>query len=217
MIHSRHASMNHFDYKKYHKYLQLSRCLVEDISLFLLQVMETMPDTEEMADFSLILKSFYETVYEPTGEEPPYMLRIFKKPLTENGKSEIDKQNGQSGKTVTEKEKDITEKLESTDIHLNGFYSNGDDAHTSDNEIGLPFNSETEQEDNEIVVVKTIKQNNHISSNAHDTQDVHLSNDLEVKQTAAENLFIVEVVSQKKGKGSKWSSDEKGLHILSIS
>ncbi|XP_031564655.1 acyl-CoA-binding domain-containing protein 5-like isoform X2 [Actinia tenebrosa] len=43
------------------------------------QVMETMPDTEEMADFSTVLKSFYEAVYEPSGQEPPHILRVFKK------------------------------------------------------------------------------------------------------------------------------------------
>ncbi|XP_001634964.2 acyl-CoA-binding domain-containing protein 5A isoform X1 [Nematostella vectensis] len=50
-------------------------CYVNEVK----KVMEEIPENEEMADFSLVLKEFYETVYEPVGEDPPPMLRIFKK------------------------------------------------------------------------------------------------------------------------------------------
>lgn len=52
--------------------------------------METMPDTEEMADFSAVLKSFYEAVYEPHGEEPPHILRIFKKSVESSNQDNDD-------------------------------------------------------------------------------------------------------------------------------
>ncbi|XP_022799448.1 acyl-CoA-binding domain-containing protein 5-like isoform X2 [Stylophora pistillata] len=43
------------------------------------QVMENLPESEEAADFSEVLKTFYQAVYEGQEEKPPAILKIFEK------------------------------------------------------------------------------------------------------------------------------------------
>lgn len=46
---------------------------------WIFQSIQKAPDTEEVAGFSEVLREFYEVVYEVDNEEPPVILRTFKK------------------------------------------------------------------------------------------------------------------------------------------
>ena len=41
--------------------------------------MQDIPDTEQVAEFTEVLRDFYEVAYEVNDEEPPAILRVFKK------------------------------------------------------------------------------------------------------------------------------------------
>ncbi|KAK3712988.1 hypothetical protein QZH41_014108, partial [Actinostola sp. cb2023] len=182
------------------------------------QVMKTMPDTEEMADFSIVLKTFYEAVYEPTGEEPPHILHIFKKPVSDDISFNVDKCNGYSGdETVSsqfdlsnqeEENKNILEEQErNSNIHLNGIYSNGN---------GDSTNGSDQEEDNDIVVV-VANNDTDIDNMTHILQDTSLSRDLELKPgLASEHLYIVEVSTQKKGLPMDKKDSKDGNNVPSL-
>lgn len=151
--------------------------------------METMPDTEEMADFSVVLKSFYDIVYAPTEEEPPHILRIFKKLEPEGDK--VEKCNGYTMEKTPADQQDVDEKenishedLQSTDIHLNGLDINGH---------GSPENGLLQQENDDLVVIESTEKSTVLNGSSIAQQD------LKLEHTTDSNLYIVKVGSQKKG------------------
>lgn len=180
--------------------------------------METMPDTEEMADFSAVLKSFYEAVYEPHNQEPPHILRIFKKPV-ESPKKDNDNDLPKdivhtNSQTYDEESKTFeNDKIEISlenvsmpqDLHsndqINGDYIDDDiQRYNFNHESNSTINGLTNSADNTKDVVSSLEDmGDHIENVNGSHLNASLEDDAHDTSMQPKPLYIVEVSNKKKG------------------
>ena len=98
--------------------------------MFFFQVMQNLPEGDEAAEFSEVLKAFYTLVYEGQDEQPPAILKIFEKEKKAPEKLKINREFKSNGDHAVHDEHvpngytnayDVNGTCEECPVKVNGF------------------------------------------------------------------------------------------------